>query len=190
MEVPGSKLDSIFLSFYWSFILEIWFLTQLDTLLHHMSMKLEALLWSWTPFQTAPAVHFLLGSLWLSWFPLQFTVLLFTFAFGTGSSWTIFCKPLLDISLDLIGPWHHGDSHKHCYYQAHYCWLITAWKNPLYYHSTDFCVKGISFISEEPSCNQITSPKFSFATDTKFLQSGLVKWLGISLTWSTNSMKK
>lgn len=43
----------------------------------------------------------------LAWISLWFAVLFLTFAFGTGNSWTIFCKLLWDISLDPIGSWHH-----------------------------------------------------------------------------------
>lgn len=80
----------------------------------------------------------------LSWPPLRFTVLCFTFVFSIGNSWTIFWKQQWDL-LRPQGAWHRMLLQR-CYNQRHWLPAGHSIKNTLYIIATDVCVKLIPFI--------------------------------------------
>lgn len=78
-------------------------------------------------FQTACSTWLL-----LSWLSLWFEVQYFTFAFGTGNYWRIFCKLWCGISLDPIGTWHPMDFYSIATIRYICCQQVKAWKNTPY----------------------------------------------------------
>lgn len=84
-------------------------------------------------FQTAFSTWLL-----LSWLSLWFAIQCFTFAFGTGNYWTIFCKLRGGISLDPTGTWHPVDFYSIATIRYISCQPVKAWKNPPYYYCFRF----------------------------------------------------